>query len=59
MERRVAHRRPDWDERSPGQPDATLARIPNHITPKLGSVAIDRLRLFDAILAAAGDDMIC
>jgi hypothetical protein len=29
-ERWVEHRRPDWDERSPGQPDATLARIRNH-----------------------------
>ena len=47
MERWVAHRRPGWEERSPGQPDATLARIRNHITPKLGSVALDRLRPVD------------
>lgn len=47
MERWVAHRRPGWEERSPGQPDATLARIRKHITPKLGSVAIDRLRPID------------
>lgn len=44
MERWVAHRRPDWEERSPGQADATLARIRNHITPRLGTMALDRLR---------------
>lgn len=43
MERWVAHRRPGWEEVSPGQ-TATLARIRNHITPKLGNVALDRLR---------------
>jgi integrase len=47
MERWVAHRRPGWEERSPGQPDATLARIRNHIIPKLGNVALDRLRPVD------------
>jgi hypothetical protein len=47
MERWVAHRRPGWEERSPGQPDATLARIRNHITPQLGSVALERLRPVD------------
>jgi hypothetical protein len=47
MERWVAHRRPGWEERSPGQPDATLARIRDHITPKLGNVAVDRLRPID------------
>ena len=44
MARWVAHRRPGWEDRSPGQPDATLARIRNHIVPKLGAVAVDRLR---------------
>ena len=43
MERWVEHRRPGWGERSPGQPDATLARIRNHITVKLGDVALDHL----------------
>jgi hypothetical protein len=47
MERWVAHRRPGWEERSPGQPDATLARIGNHIIPRLGNVALDRLRPVD------------
>ncbi len=47
MERWVENRRPGWEERSPGQPDATLARIRNHITPKLGDVALDRLRPVD------------
>jgi integrase len=47
MERWVANRRPGWEERSPGQPDATLARIRNHIVPKLGAVALDRLRPVD------------
>jgi hypothetical protein len=35
--------RPGWEERSPGQPDATLARIRKHITPKLGDIAVERL----------------
>jgi hypothetical protein len=43
MERWFEHRRPGWEERSPGQPDATLSRIRNHITLKLGDVALDRL----------------
>lgn len=47
MERWVAHRRAGWEERSPGQADATLARIRNHITPELGNVALDRLRPVD------------
>jgi hypothetical protein len=47
MERWVENRRPGWEERSPGQPDATLARIRNHITPQLGDVALDRLRPVD------------
>jgi hypothetical protein len=47
MEHWVAHRWPGWEERSPGQPDATLAPIRNHITPKLGKVAVDRLRPVD------------
>jgi hypothetical protein len=47
MERWVEHRRPGWEERSPGQPDATLARIRNHITPHVGDVALDRLRPVD------------
>ena len=47
MERWVEHRRPGWEERSPGQPDATLARIRKHITPTLGDVAVERLRPLD------------
>jgi integrase len=47
MERWVEHRRPGWEERSPGQPDATLAHIRNHITPTLGEVVLDRLRPVD------------
>jgi hypothetical protein len=47
MECWVEHRRPGWEERSPGQPDATLVRIRNHITPKIGAVAVDQLRPVD------------
>jgi hypothetical protein len=47
LERWVEHRRPGWEERSPGQPDATLARIRKHIEPHIGDVVIDRLRLVD------------
>jgi integrase len=47
MERWVENRRSGWEERSPGQPDATLARIRNHITPKIGDVALQRLRPVD------------
>jgi integrase len=47
MERWIEHRRPGWEERSPSQPDATLARIRKHITPKLGDVAVERLRPLD------------
>ena len=47
LERWVQHRRPGWEDRSPGQPDATLARIRNHITPHIGDVALDRLRPVD------------
>lgn len=47
LERWVEHRRPSWEDRSPGQPDATLARIRNHITPHIGDLALDRLRPVD------------
>lgn len=46
-ERWVEHRRPAWEERSPGQPDATLARIRNHIIPKIGEIRIEKLRPLD------------
>lgn len=47
LERWVEHRRPGWEERSPGQPDATLARIRQHIVPAIGDVRVDRLRPAD------------
>ena len=47
LERWLDHRRPGWEERSPGQPDATLARIRNHMAPHIGSIPLDRLRPVD------------
>jgi integrase len=47
LERWVEHRRPSWEERSPGQPDATLARIRNHIIPKIGKIRLEKLRPVD------------
>lgn len=45
LERWVEHT--GWEDRSPGQSDATLARIRKHITPHIGDVALDRLRPVD------------
>ena len=47
LERWVEHRRPGWEERSPGQPDATLARIRSHLIPRLGALRLDELRPVD------------
>jgi integrase len=47
MERWVEHRRSAWEERSPGQPDATLARIRRHVTPHIGDVLLTKLRPVD------------
>jgi integrase len=47
LERWVDHRRPGWEERFPGQPDATLARIHRHITPHVGDLPIEKLRPVD------------
>jgi integrase len=47
LERWVEHRRPSCEERSPGQPDATLARMRNHIIPKIGKIRLEKLRPVD------------
>jgi len=44
LERYIQHRAPSW---SPGAADETRARIARHLAPRIGTIAVDRLRPVD------------